>query len=202
MRRGRLLLAVPLVVLTVGCGQDPPKPPAPTAAPLPVPVSVAPSPAGEPAARAAALVATLSDEALAGQVLMPFAYGSSAGAVSSGSAAGNQKLAGVDTPAEMVAKFHLGGLILVGFTADDPTAGTNPTTNVDSPQQVRDLTDGLQDAAARLPGAAPLLIGIDQEYGVVTRVRQGVTALPAAMAFGAAAKPALTRAAWRVGGAE
>ena len=48
----------------------------------------------------------------------------------------------------MVAKFHLGGLILVGFTADDPTGATNPTTNVDSPQQVRKLTAGLQQAAA------------------------------------------------------
>jgi beta-N-acetylhexosaminidase len=204
-RSGRALLAVPLVLVTVACGQDAPTTPTPTATAAPLPqssASAAPSPTGDPAERAAALVTTLSDEALAGQVLMPYAYGSAAGNVSGGSAAANQKLAGVDTPAEMVTKFHLGGLILVGFSADDPTAGTNPTTNVDSPQQVRALTDGLQDAAATLPGAAPLLIGTDQEFGVVTRVRQGVTALPAAMAFGAAAKPALTEAAWKVGGEE
>ena len=86
----------------------------------------------------------------------------------------------------MVTKFHLGGLILVGFTADDPTGATNPTTNVESPKQVRELTAGLQQAAAELPGGAPLLIGTDQEYGVVTRVKDGVTMLPSAMAFGAA----------------
>jgi beta-N-acetylhexosaminidase len=102
----------------------------------------------------------------------------------------------------LVTKFHLGGLILVGFSADDPTGATNPTSNVENPAQVRALTAGLQDAAVRLPGAAPLLIGTDQEFGVVTRVKDGVTALPAAMAFGAAHKPALTEAAWRVAGTE
>ena len=79
---------------------------------------------------------------------MPYAYGSAATGWTPASAAGNQTLAGVDTPAEMVAKFRLGGLILVGFTADDPTGATNPTTNVESPQQVRELTAGLQQAAA------------------------------------------------------
>jgi beta-N-acetylhexosaminidase len=51
-------------------------------------------------------------------------------------------------------------------------------------------------------GAVPLLIGTDQEFGVVTRIKSGVTALPAAMAFGAAGKPALTEAAWRAAGTE
>src|SRR4029453_17696548 len=39
-------------------------------------------------------------------------------------------------------------------------------------------------------------------YGVVTRVRDGVTMLPAAMAFGAARKPQLTEAAWKAAGKE
>ena len=86
---------------------------------------------------------------------MPFAYGSSATEVSAASAAGNRKLAGVDTPAEMVEKYRLGGLILVGFAAEDPTGQNQPTTNVDNPRQIRALTTGLQAAAARLPGGAP-----------------------------------------------
>ena len=144
----------------------------------------------------------MGDADLAGQVLMPYAYGSAATTVDKASAAGNQGLAGVDTPAEMIAKFRLGGLILVGFTAEDPTGDTNPTTNVENPKQVRQLTDGLQEAARRLPGGAPLMIGTDQEYGVVTRVTEGVTLLPSAMAAGAAAQPKLTEAAWRAAGAE
>ncbi len=144
----------------------------------------------------------MTDEDLAGQVLMPYAYGSSATTVDAAAAAGNRRLAGVDTPAAMVATYHLGGLILVGFSAADPTTATNATTNVEDPRQVRALTDGLQVAARQLHGAAPLLIGTDQEYGVVTRVAHGVTLLPSAMGAGAAARPELTEAAWHAAGEE
>lgn len=134
---------------------------------------------------------------------MPYAYGSSATKVTLGSATGNKALAGVETPAEMIAKYRLGGLILVGFSADDPTNQNQVTTNVDNVEQVHGLTGGLQEAAGKLPaGAAPLLIGTDQEFGVVTRIGTGVTVLPSAMAFGAARNPALTEAAWQAAGTE
>lgn len=190
-------------LVVAGCG-----PAAPTATePEPSGDATPAAPGGDdtadPAARAARLAATLADEDLVGQVLMPYAYGHKAAEVSAGSAAGNQKLAGVDTPAEMIAKYRLGGLILVGFSADDPTGGNQVTTNVDNPAQVRDLTAGLQAAAQQLPaGAAPLLIGTDQEFGVVTRISTGVTTLPSAMAAGAAGDAALTEAAWGAAGAE
>jgi beta-N-acetylhexosaminidase len=160
------------------------------------------SAAEDPAGRAAAVVATLSDEDLVGQVFMPYAYGGDATKVSAGSASGNRSYAGVSTPAEMITKYRLGGLILVGFSADDPTAGTNRTTNVDNPAQVRALTRGMQTAAATLKAEAPLLIGIDQEYGQVTRIKDGMIQLPSAIALGAAADPRLTEAAWRAGGTE
>ncbi|MGR6321388.1 glycoside hydrolase family 3 N-terminal domain-containing protein [Micromonospora soli] len=200
-RRTLIVLAALTALLGSGCAKEPagpalgPSPSASSAAP-------SPTPAG-PKARAEALVRTLADEDLVGQVLMPYAYGSSATRVSPGSAAGNQALAGVDTPAEMVAKYRLGGVILVGFSADDPTSGNQATTNVDNPKQVRDLTTGLRAAAGKLPaGPAPFLIGTDQEYGVVTRISDGVTLLPSPLAAGAAGNPALTEAAWRAAGAE
>ncbi|MFC3500669.1 glycoside hydrolase family 3 protein [Micromonospora krabiensis] len=203
-RRAGIAVAALTALLASACstGPDPadPTPSASTTAPAPTPST--PS-AADPAARAAALVATLADEDLVGQVLMPYAYGSAATTVSPGSAAGNRALAGVDTPAEMIAKYRLGGLILVGFSADDPTKANQTTTNVDNPKQVHELTSGLREAAGRLPtGAAPFLIGTDQEYGVVTRITDGVTALPSALAAGAAGDPALTEAAWRAAGAE
>ena len=200
-------LVVPLLLVLGACGDEP----APTAAPpsaVPpvtpsVPVSASPSPeAADPATRATEVVARLSDEDLAGQVLMPYAYGGSATEVDGVNADGNQRLAGVRTPAEMIAKYRLGGLILVGFTPGDPTGKTNPTTNVEDQKQVRALTAGLQEASAKLPAAAPLMIGMDQEYGLVTRVTEGVTMLPSALAFGAAAQPALTEGAWRAAGTE
>ncbi|MFC4150514.1 glycoside hydrolase family 3 protein [Micromonospora mangrovi] len=202
-RRAGVALAALTALLVSGCTGDPERPrPTPSAgassaAPAPTPT------AGDPGARAAALVGTLADEDLVGQVLMPYAYGSSATDVSPGSAAGNRALAGVDTPAQMVAKYRLGGVILVGFSADDPTSANQATTNVDSPKQVRELTTGLRDAAGKLAaGPAPFLIGTDQEYGVVTRITDGVTLLPSPLAAGAARNPALTEAAWRAAGSE
>ncbi|HEX7746883.1 MAG TPA: glycoside hydrolase family 3 protein, partial [Micromonosporaceae bacterium] len=173
------------------------------AAPSSAAPTVVPGPTATPERRAAALAAGLADEDLVGQLLMPYAYGTSATQVSGPNARGTQALAGVDTPAEMIAKYRLGGLILVGFAPDDPTHANQPTTNVDSAAQVRELTAGLQSAGAKLPaGSAPMLIGTDQEYGVVTRIKDQVTALPSAMAFGAAGNPALTERAWRVAGTE
>jgi beta-N-acetylhexosaminidase len=169
-----------------------------------VPGSQSPRPgsSAEPAERAAALVTGFSDTELVGQVLMPFAYGEDATKVSTQAVAANQAYAGVGTPAEMVDKYRLGGLILMNQAAGDPTAKTNRTTNLSSPAQVRTFTDGLQRAAGKLRGSAPLLIGTDQEYGVVNRLREGVTQLPSAVAFGAAGDPALTRDGWAAAGAD
>lgn len=193
-----------LTVLTASGCAGPTQPRAtPTDSPAATTPAASPTTAPDPAARAAELVARLGDEDLVGQVLMPYAYGSSATDVSPGSAQGNRNLAGVSTPAEMVTKYRLGGLILVGFSADDPTSGNQETTNVDDPAQVRGLTTGLRAAAGKLPaGAAPFLIGTDQEYGVVTRITDGVTQLPSALAAGAADDPARTEAAWRAAGSE
>ncbi|GIF20951.1 beta-N-acetylhexosaminidase [Actinoplanes tereljensis] len=205
----RVALVVPLVLAGAACSSKKETPVAvPTGeadavSPPPLP-SAAPSASAsaDPAAQAATAIAAMTDSDLAGQVLMPYAYGSDATIVDKTSAAGNQNLAGVDTPAQMVAKFHLGGLILVSFTAQDPTGSTNPATNVENPQQVRRFTDGLQAAARQLPGGAPLMIGTDQEYGVVTRITNGVTMLPSAMGAGAAGQSPLTEDAWHAAGAE
>src|SRR5687768_8341845 len=184
----RWVAAATVLLAAAGCGGSPAEGPV--------------NPPVDPAKRAAEVVAKLTDEDLAGQVLMPYAYGNHATEVSAGSRAGNQKLGKVDTPAQLIAKYRLGAVVLVSFSADDPTGATNPTTNVDSARQVRTLTDGLQDAARQLPAAAPLLIGIDQEYGAVTRIKSGMVQLPGPMALGAANRPDLTEAAWRAAGAE
>src|SRR3989440_4564492 len=159
-------------------------------------------PPAAPTVNPASVVAGFSDEDLVGQVLVPYAYGLDANTVSAGAAQGNQKLGGVDTPAQMIAKYRLGGLILVNFTTGDATAKTNPTTNIDTPDQVHKLTAGLQTAAQALPAHLPLLVGTDQEYGWVTRIRSGITQLPAAMGLGAAADPKLTEQGWAAAGAD
>lgn len=136
-------------------------------------------------------VASMSDGELAGQVLMPYFFGGHATRVAPAVARANREYAQVATPAELVARYHVGGVILLGH-AEPGGAG-----NLASPARVRALTDGLRAAAGR-----PLLVGIDQEHGLISRLTDGVTRLPSPMAFGAAADPALTEAAWRAAGAE
>lgn len=159
-------------------------------------------------ARASSAAAKLSDTDLVGQVLVPYMFGEDANDVTTAAASANRHISGVSTPAEMIAKYRLGGFILTKRDANDPTGGTNKTTNLTTPAQIRKLTAGLQAAgsklaaASALPGSAPLLIGTDQEYGVVNRIRSGVVQLPAAMAFGAAGQPGLTRAAWAAAGGD
>ena len=69
---------------------------------------------------------------------------------------------------------------------------------------MRGLTEALRAARADVGAATgekvDLLIGTDQEYGWVTRIKSGVVQLPSAMTFGAAARPDLTEAAWRGAG--
>ena len=57
--------------------------------------------------------------------------------------------------------------------------------NVDTPEQVRRLTDALQAAARRL-GRGPLLIGADHETGQLNALGDGATPFAGAMALGAA----------------
>jgi beta-N-acetylhexosaminidase len=59
--------------------------------------------------------------------------------------------------------------------------------NIDTPEQVAELTKALHGAAKR-----PILVAIDQEGGVVARLRGGFTESPGAMALGAADDPMLT----------
>ncbi|MET3196041.1 glycoside hydrolase family 3 protein [Bacillus sp. OAE603] len=72
-----------------------------------------------------------------------------------------------DEVGSIIQKYHLGGVILFA-------------ENVVGTEQTARLTDGLQKASPKLP----LLITIDQEGGIVTRLQTG-TNLPGNMALGA-----------------
>jgi beta-N-acetylhexosaminidase len=62
--------------------------------------------------------------------------------------------------------------------------------NIESPAQLRALTDSLRDAAARGGQLSPL-IGLDQEGGQLTALPNGATELPGNMALGATRSPEL-----------
>ncbi|MCC6811968.1 MAG: beta-N-acetylhexosaminidase [Deltaproteobacteria bacterium] len=71
--------------------------------------------------------------------------------------------------------------------------------NVKSPEQVRRLTRGMRDVSKAV--VAPF-IAIDQEGGLVVRLKQGVSVLPGAMALGATRSRTLAYLAGRAVGAD
>ncbi|QKV81480.1 glycoside hydrolase family 3 protein [Amycolatopsis sp. Hca4] len=88
----------------------------------------------------------------------------------------NQTDFGVDTPAQVVEKYHLGGVIYFNNDTRD---------NFDDPVQVAKLSNGLQKAAVTSGAHIPLQIAADQEGGTVTRMGAPATEFPNAMAISA-----------------
>lgn len=114
----------------------------------------------------------MSLEQKVGQLFVADIWGKSADEVNPA----NRAKYGVDTPAEVVGKYHPGGVIYFN----------NPTTdNVDDPAQVARLSNGLQRAAMGSAPHLPLIISTDQEGGRVTRIGTPATEYPASMAVGA-----------------
>ncbi|GAP62996.1 beta-N-acetylhexosaminidase [Ardenticatena maritima] len=73
--------------------------------------------------------------------------------------------------------------------------------NIESPAQVRALTDAIQQVAREV-GGAPFLIAADQEGGQLAAIGEGVTALPGNMALGATGSDDLAFRAGEVIGRE
>ncbi len=130
---------------------------------------------------------TMTLEQKVGQLFVTYAHGRSAAAVSPADAAANRSEYGVDTPAQVVAKYHLGGVVYFDW-AD----------NIGDPRQIAELSNGLQRAA----GDVPLQIGVDQEQGLVNRIGPPATQFPGNMALGAAGDQGDTRLAARITGDE
>lgn len=109
----------------------------------------------------------------------------------------------------------IGQKILLAFDGKEPTremiatiANYKPggltlfrSLNIDSPKQVRQLTDVLQ-RFARGSDLPPLLIATDQEGGQLMAVGEGTTPLPGNMALGATGSAELARKAGTVLGRE
>src|SRR6478735_9221007 len=134
-----------------------------------------------------ATIATMSLEQKVGQLFVPYVTGGTADTVS----AENRTRFGVDTPAQAVAKFHLGGVIYFAWSA-----------NTDNPAQIAALSNGLQRANAAAGNTVPLSVATDQETGLVSRVGPPATVFPGAMALGAARDPKLTYDTYEITGEE
>ncbi|WIM99596.1 glycoside hydrolase family 3 protein [Actinoplanes oblitus] len=116
------------------------------------------------------IVARMTLPEKVGQLFTTYVYGNDATAASPD----NRRLYGVDTPAEVVKKYHLGGVIYFAWT--------NSLQNI---RQITTLSNGLQAAAE----GVPLTIATDQEHGVVSRMPAPATQFPGGMALGAGRDP-------------
>ncbi|SEF09866.1 glycoside hydrolase family 3 protein [Jiangella alba] len=108
-----------------------------------------------------------------GQLFVVQVYGADAHTVTDAQRASNQAAYGVDTPADVVQKYHLGGVIYFAWSG-----------NVTNPRQVAQLSNGLQRTATE-DGGPPLIISTDQETGIVARMPAPATQFPGAQALAA-----------------
>src|SRR3954447_2600743 len=137
----------------------------------------------------AATLARMTLEEKVGQLFIQNVYGGDAKAPDSR----NLPLYGVASPAEVVQKYHLGGVIYFAWT-----------DSVQNPDQILGLSNGLQKAALTQSSKVriPLQIATDQEQGVVTRIGPPATQFPGSMALGAGRSAPDARTAAAITGRE
>ncbi|MFE2676040.1 glycoside hydrolase family 3 protein [Streptomyces hygroscopicus] len=126
-----------------------------------------------------------------GQLFVMRVYGHSATRPDPADVAANRKEIGVANAAELIAKYHVGGVMYLGWAH-----------NIRDPHQVAALSGGIQKAALASSVPVPVLISTDQEYGTVARIGAPATLFPGAMALGAGGSAADVRTAARTAGAE
>ncbi|WP_455354519.1 glycoside hydrolase family 3 protein [Streptomyces sp. SYSU K217416] len=164
---------------------------APTAAAATAGAESGPSQTRQRLKRLKRLIARMSLEEKVGQLFVMRVYGHSATAPDQADIDANLQEIGVRTAAELIATYHVGGIIYFTWAH-----------NTRDPHQIADLSNGIQRAGLAQPTPVPLLISTDQEHGIVCRVGRPATLLPGAMALGAGGSRSDTRRAAQIAGAE
>lgn len=157
------LCALFCALTLAGCAPAAPAPLEEPEAPSPVSSAredAAPAPSAAPASpqageRARALLAEMTDEEKVGQLFLVSLPGTALDAAS----------------LSFLTEAKIGNIILFG-------------NNCESGAQISALTESIQRAVTEATGA-PALIAVDQEGGAVTRITDGATVYPGAMAFSA-----------------
>ncbi|MGA5165141.1 MULTISPECIES: glycoside hydrolase family 3 protein [Streptomyces] len=137
------------------------------------------------------LISRMSLEEKVGQLFVMRVYGHSATDPDQADVDANLKEIGVRTAAELIARYHVGGIIYFSWAH-----------NTRDPHQIADLSNGVQRAALDRAVPVPLLISIDQEHGIVARIGEPATLMPGAMALGAGGSRSDARRAAHLAGTE
>ncbi|MDN3022702.1 glycoside hydrolase family 3 protein [Streptomyces sp. S.PB5] len=120
------------------------------------------------------LISRMTLEEKVGQLFVMRVYGHSATDPDQADIDANLKEIGVRTAAELIARYHVGGIIYFSWAH-----------NTRDPHQIADLSNGIQKASLSRERGLPVLISTDQEHGIVCRVGEPATLFPGAMAIGA-----------------
>ncbi|MEV8588110.1 glycoside hydrolase family 3 protein [Streptomyces sp. NPDC051180] len=137
------------------------------------------------------IIDRMSLEEKVGQLFVMRVYGHSATEPDQADIDANLAEIGVRTAAELVERYHVGGVIYFSWAH-----------NTRDPRQIAELSNGIQRAALAGSTPVPVLISTDQEHGIVCRMGEPATLLPGAMALGAGGSPADARKAAQIAGAE
>lgn len=105
------------------------------------------------------IISGMTLEEKVGQLFVMRVYGHSATDPDQADIDANMAEIGVRTAAEMIAKYHVGGIIYFTWAH-----------NTRDPHQIAELSNGIQRAGLAGPTPLPLLVSTDQEHGIVCRV--------------------------------
>jgi beta-N-acetylhexosaminidase len=108
----------------------------------------------------------------------------------------NRRYYGVSNIAELITKYHVGGIIYFDWTNN-----FGPGSTI-SPAQVVGLSNGIQRVALSRRPAVPMVISTDQEEGEVLRMGPPATVFPGNMALGATRDVGLAQRAALITGQE
>ncbi len=126
-----------------------------------------------------------------GQLFEVNGYGTSVRDTDPAMVALNRKYYGVDNIAQLIDKYHPGGIIY--FTWSNTLA---------DPSQVVNLSNGIQRMALARGPQVPMVISVDQEGGEVLRIGSPATVFPGNMPLGATRNLGLAYRAGRVSAEE
>jgi beta-N-acetylhexosaminidase len=128
-----------------------------------------------------------------GQLFEVNGYGSSVRDTDPATVKLNQEYYGVDNIAELIRKYHPGGIIYFGWAT---------AKNLQNPTQIAELSNGIQKVALHEGAKLPMVISTDQEGGEVTRIAEPATVFPGNMPLGATRNVGLGQEAARIMGRE